>query len=114
MRFMFITFYRTQTKLQRRVSTYNRLLSHSRFLVDLRSQEGKYHSLILFRLSPSQSNEDKDSERQIGGRDDPQQIYAMEANCPHLGADLSHAEIEECETGLVAVCPWHRWACFSL
>ncbi|KIM44247.1 hypothetical protein M413DRAFT_377826 [Hebeloma cylindrosporum] len=37
------------------------------------------------------------------------QIYIMEASCPHLGADLSHAEIEECETGVVAVCPWHRY-----
>ncbi|TFY54812.1 hypothetical protein EVJ58_g8642 [Rhodofomes roseus] len=33
----------------------------------------------------------------------------MEATCPHLGADMSHAEIEECDTGLVAVCPWHRY-----
>ena len=38
-----------------------------------------------------------------------QQIYVMESSCPHLGADLSHAEIEECETALVAVCPWHRY-----
>jgi nitrite reductase/ring-hydroxylating ferredoxin subunit len=37
-----------------------------------------------------------------------EQMYAMEASCPHLGADMSHAEIEECETGIVAVCPWHR------
>jgi hypothetical protein len=36
------------------------------------------------------------------------QIYVMESSCPHLGADLSHAEIEECETTVVAVCPWHR------
>jgi len=37
------------------------------------------------------------------------QMYAMEATCPHLGADLSHAEIEECEGDVVAVCPWHRY-----
>ena len=37
------------------------------------------------------------------------QVYVMEANCPHLGADMSHAEIEECDTGVVAVCPWHRY-----
>ena len=36
-------------------------------------------------------------------------MYAMEATCPHLGADLSHAEIEECEDDIVAVCPWHRY-----
>lgn len=33
----------------------------------------------------------------------------MESACPHLGADMSHADIEECETGVVAVCPWHRY-----
>ena len=33
----------------------------------------------------------------------------MESTCPHLGADLSHAEIEECENTVVAVCPWHRF-----
>ncbi|EIN06535.1 DUF455-domain-containing protein [Punctularia strigosozonata HHB-11173 SS5] len=33
----------------------------------------------------------------------------MESSCPHLGADMSHAEIEECETSMVAVCPWHRY-----
>ena len=36
------------------------------------------------------------------------QMYAMEATCPHLGADLSHAEIEDCGEDIVAVCPWHR------
>jgi len=33
----------------------------------------------------------------------------MEAQCPHLGVDLSHAEIEDYEDDLVAVCPWHRY-----
>jgi hypothetical protein len=33
----------------------------------------------------------------------------MESTCPHLGADLSHADIEDTDTGLVAVCPWHRY-----
>ena len=36
----------------------------------------------------------------------------MESACPHLGADLSHAEIEECDSGVVAVCPWHRYVLF--
>lgn len=43
------------------------------------------------------------------------QMYAMEAQCPHLGADMSYAEIEEYEDdneeeemSVVAVCPWHR------
>ncbi|KAG5643988.1 hypothetical protein DXG03_009278 [Asterophora parasitica] len=33
----------------------------------------------------------------------------MESSCPHLGADLSHADIEEYESSVVAVCPWHRY-----
>ncbi|KAF8198295.1 hypothetical protein K438DRAFT_1824152 [Mycena galopus ATCC 62051] len=37
------------------------------------------------------------------------QIYVMESTCPHLGADMSHAEIEEFEDTTVAVCPWHRY-----
>ena len=39
---------------------------------------------------------------------DAEQIYVMESACPHLGADMSYADIEECEVGVVAVCPWHR------
>lgn len=27
----------------------------------------------------------------------------METNCRHLGAEMSHAEIEECDTGVIAV-----------
>ncbi|KAL1663025.1 hypothetical protein GGF50DRAFT_57783 [Schizophyllum commune] len=38
----------------------------------------------------------------------------MEASCPHLGADMSHADIEEYgdedeDLTIVAVCPWHRY-----
>lgn len=87
-----------------RVAKYERLLSHSRFLLTLRSKEGNYHSLILFRLSPS-AQEDTEP----GPRSAYNQLYVMESTCPHLGADMSHADIEEYEDeSLVAVCPWHR------
>lgn len=33
------------------ISPYKKLLSHSRYLMRLRSSEGRYHSLILFRLA---------------------------------------------------------------
>ncbi|KAI9068929.1 DUF455-domain-containing protein [Trametes sanguinea] len=92
-----------------KVSPLNKLHTHSRFFLTLRSREGTYHSLILFRLTPSQLPEngvDGDTTSSQALRD---QIYVMEANCPHLGADMSHAEIEECDTGVVAVCPWHRY-----
>lgn len=83
------------------VSPLAKLATHSRFFLTLRSQEGIYHPLILFRLTSDQLPEN--------GADLQDQIYVMEANCPHLGADMSHAEIEECDTGVVAVCPWHRY-----
>ncbi|KAL7278232.1 hypothetical protein ACG7TL_008207 [Trametes sanguinea] len=84
-------------------------LSHSRFFLTLRSQEGTYHSLILFRLTPSQLPESGVDGDAVSSQALREQIYVMEANCPHLGADMSHAEIEECDTGVVAVCPWHRY-----
>jgi nitrite reductase/ring-hydroxylating ferredoxin subunit len=79
------------------------LLTHTRFLITLRSQEGTYHSLILFRLSTAGGAPAPPDAQNAHG------FYAMESTCPHLGADMSHAEIEECETSLVAVCPWHRY-----
>lgn len=70
--------------------------THTRFLFTLRSNVGIYHSLLLFRLSGPVEGTAPDS------------FYVMESACPHLGADLSHAEIEECGSDVVAVCPWHR------
>lgn len=76
----------------------------------LRSSEGIYRSLLLFRLAakdgPSSQSRDFLSDESVSYL--AEQIYVMESACPHLGADMSHADIEECETGLVAVCPWHR------
>ena len=73
--------------------------------------------MILFRLSSGLERESdngestllesESSESEKAGSNQ-RQIYVMESSCPHLGADLSHAEIEECETSVVAVCPWHR------
>ncbi|KIL63753.1 hypothetical protein M378DRAFT_24953 [Amanita muscaria Koide BX008] len=101
------------------VAPLSSLLGHTRFLITLRSKEGQYHSLILFRLSSGfeDPTRNTDNDTQQNAEDDDEarkaavvsQMYVMEASCPHLGADLSHAEIEECETGLVAVCPWHRY-----
>jgi nitrite reductase/ring-hydroxylating ferredoxin subunit len=98
-----------------KISSYTELQSHSRFRLTLRSQEGNYHSLILFRLSSAQDSGQHDHHRESpkissGALDasDARQIYAMESSCPHLGADMSHAEIEECDDTVVAVCPWHR------
>lgn len=102
-----------------------RIYSHSRFVVTLRAGTQRYHSLLLFRLAAlnAESTLTKGiqplKDRLFDGNTGPVrngrdlQIYAMEAQCPHLGADLSHAEIEDYEDDLVAVCPWHRYD-FSL
>ncbi|KAJ7074750.1 hypothetical protein C8F01DRAFT_1101684 [Mycena amicta] len=91
------------------ISSFKHLLTHSRFMLTLRSDTGKYHSLILFRLSTDweKSSELLEKNNSLQNR----QIYVMESTCPHLGADMSHADIEEYEdTGAtVAVCPWHRY-----
>ncbi|KAH7100325.1 DUF455-domain-containing protein [Auriculariales sp. MPI-PUGE-AT-0066] len=85
-----------------RIGPLSDFLSHTRFLLTLRHNldQSLYKSLILFRLS--------DESNGTG------QIYCMESACPHLGADLSHADIEEItddhdQSSLVAVCPWHRY-----
>lgn len=124
---------------EHRISPFKHLLSHSRFLLTLRSEQGKYHSLILFRLSsasetiwdhrptpPSDTARDgRVTPPKSDGMLENRQIYVMESTCPHLGADMSHAEIEggyeaspcsrtlysiflEFEDTTVAVCPWHR------
>ncbi|KAJ7641611.1 hypothetical protein FB45DRAFT_825906 [Roridomyces roridus] len=89
------------------ISPLKQLLTHSRFLLTLRSEQGKYHSLILFRLSLDNATADTPSKMLEKAAN--RQIYVMESTCPHLGADMSHAEIEEYEESTVAVCPWHRY-----
>ncbi|KAG8995335.1 hypothetical protein FRB94_009282 [Tulasnella sp. JGI-2019a] len=90
----------------RSLSPLSALLTHTRFLVTLRSRSraSEYHSLIVFRLSTTPLENDP-HDHSSG----PSQIFAMESTCPHLGADLSHADIEDTDVGLVAVCPWHRY-----
>ncbi|KAG8934720.1 hypothetical protein FRC02_009423 [Tulasnella sp. 418] len=73
------------------------ILTHFRYLTTLRSSSrtAEYHSIVIFRLSaPSDAS---------------LLVYAMESTCPHLGADMSHADIEESGLDVVAVCPWHRY-----
>ncbi|KAG7085550.1 hypothetical protein E1B28_003107 [Marasmius oreades] len=101
------------------IAPLHKLFTHFRFLLTLRSQEGKYHSLILFRLTPFRAhpcNDDHsetkiDEESTLGPklRAAYHQLYVMESACPHLGAEMTHADIEEYEDTVIAVCPWHRY-----
>lgn len=65
--------------------------------------------MILFRLSSANPHGPE-----ITNDVAYKQLYAMEAACPHLGADMSYADIEDyCEEdgedhSTVIVCPWHR------
>lgn len=67
--------------------------------------------MILFRLS-SANNRGSEIANDVAYK----QLYVMEAACPHLGADMSLADIEEYdgedgeEHSAVVVCPWHRQA----
>lgn len=91
------------------IGPYSRTLTHTRFSLTLRSEEGGYHPLILFRLS-SINHHGPEIANDVAYK----QLYAMESACPHLGADMSLADIEEyCgedgeEPSAVVVCPWHR------
>ncbi|KAL5501227.1 hypothetical protein ACEPAH_9614 [Sanghuangporus vaninii] len=83
------------------IAPVSKVLSHTRYLLTLRSSEGVYRSLLLFRLATGSVANDASLISE--------QLYVMESACPHLGADMSHADIEECDAGVVAVCPWHRY-----
>ena len=97
-----------------RLVSVSKILTHTRFLLTLRSAEGSYRSLLLFRLSTGNDKPITTGIAEIDNQDAitkaiSDQLYVMESACPHLGADMSHADIEEAESGFVAVCPWHRW-----
>ncbi|KAF8329833.1 uncharacterized protein EI90DRAFT_3145887 [Cantharellus anzutake] len=90
-----------------RLGLYSSFTKYTRYLFTLRSvsQPSKYHTLLLFRLSPKECR--SDLQPPVSQSD---QLFVMESSCPHLGADLSHAEIEEWgDESMVAVCPWHRY-----
>ncbi|KAF9267091.1 DUF455-domain-containing protein [Marasmius fiardii PR-910] len=104
------------------IAPLQKLFTHFRFLITLRSQEGKYHGLILFRLTSAHEHPCNGDSKKIPSKSelplavlDPKsrtafhQLYVMESACPHLGAEMTHADIEEYEDTVVAVCPWHRY-----
>ena len=85
----------------RLTATRAKFFTHSRYLVTLRAGKQKYHSILIFRLagSPHEAKMQVESVVSRVRAVEELQMYAMEAQCPHLGADLSHAEIEEYEDG---------------
>lgn len=80
------------------VGTLEELGGSSRHTVSLRSDSlAKYHSLVLYRTEPVP-----------GTIVEMTTWHAMEAECPHLGADMSMAQLEIEDDGVVAICPWHK------
>jgi hypothetical protein len=79
------------------VAPLRSLLSHTRhtlhFHIPLASPPQTYR-LLLFRLASSNA---------------APEFYSMEATCPHLGAELKEADVED----MVVTCPWHQYE-FSL
>ncbi|KDN45256.1 DUF455-domain-containing protein [Tilletiaria anomala UBC 951] len=99
-----------------RVGTIKSLSSSARHHITLREQKsGDYHSLLLFsfpvRAQDVTEDEDGSSTR---ASMDQRKFYCMEATCPHLGAPLENATIEEQDDeddieDMVVVCPWHEY-----
>nr|XP_019010243.1 uncharacterized protein I206_04711 [Kwoniella pini CBS 10737]OCF49024.1 hypothetical protein I206_04711 [Kwoniella pini CBS 10737] len=82
--------------------------SHTRFHLSLRTIDPPiiYHRLLLFRITKP---EESISSETIGPSWKAPELYCMEETCPHLGAPLSHAEIEDIEDTKAIVCPWHQY-----
>ncbi|KAH8813919.1 DUF455-domain-containing protein [Flagelloscypha sp. PMI_526] len=99
-----------------KLGPYTSLLTHTRFKVLLRNSNDseKDLSLILFRLSPSNSSVPSSTTAR-------KELYLMQGTCPHMGADISLGDIEDFRDGgsgegeeedglgVVVVCPWHRY-----
>ena len=86
-------------------------LSHTRFRLSIRTVDAPtvYHRLLLFRVNkPTQIEVSEDGSSEASMWKAPE-LYCMEETCPHLGAPLSHAELEDIEDSMAIVCPWHQY-----
>jgi nitrite reductase/ring-hydroxylating ferredoxin subunit len=63
-----------------------------------------YHRLLLFRVNkPTAELVESDGEVENGGETvawTAPELYCMEETCPHLGAPLSHAQLEDIEDSM--------------
>ncbi|ODN95177.1 hypothetical protein L198_04564 [Cryptococcus wingfieldii CBS 7118] len=90
--------------------------THTRFHLALRTIDHPvvYHRLLLFRINkPDPSLADCGPSSLEVSKEKPiwqaPELFCMEEMCPHLGAPLSHAEIEDMEDTRAIVCPWHQY-----
>ena len=61
-----------------------------------------YHRLLLFRVNKPTTTRQDDEESSVWTAPE---LYCMEETCPHLGAPLSHAELEDIEDSM-AIGEW--------
>ncbi|WVQ84301.1 hypothetical protein IAT38_006453 [Cryptococcus sp. DSM 104549] len=99
-----------------RICPLKATFTHTRFHLSLRTIDPPvvYHRLLLFRINTPKSdliNEAVTSGEVAAGPSKwrAPELYCMEETCPHLGAPLSHAEIEDIEDTKAIVCPWHQY-----
>lgn len=77
--------------------------THTRFRLSIRTVDAPtvYHRLLLFRVNkpPAAAT---DGENNVGTEGDwtAPELYCMEETCPHLGAPLSHAQLEDIEDSM--------------
>ncbi|OWZ35820.1 hypothetical protein C349_05036 [Cryptococcus neoformans var. grubii Br795] len=100
-----------------RIAPLKATFTHTRFHLALRTVDHPvvYHRLLLFRINKPDASLGGSSGSAIGqvltGPSSwrAPELYCMEETCPHLGAPLSHAEIEDIEDTRAIVCPWHQY-----
>jgi phenylpropionate dioxygenase-like ring-hydroxylating dioxygenase large terminal subunit len=85
--------------------------SHTRFRLSIRTVDAPtvYHRLLLFRVNKATQTDGSDAEAADAVTWKAPELYCMEETCPHLGAPLSHAELEDIEDSMAIVCPWHQY-----
>ncbi|KAE8539458.1 hypothetical protein D1P53_004559 [Cryptococcus gattii VGV] len=100
-----------------RIAPLKATFTHTRFHLALRTVDHPvvYHRLLLFRINKPDASLVEGSGYVIGQVSTgpsswrAPELYCMEETCPHLGAPLSHAEIEDIEDTRAIVCPWHQY-----
>ena len=92
--------------LTTRICPLEKTFTHTRFRLSIRTVDAPtvYHRLLLFRINKPTTTEENGSAVWTAP-----ELYCMEETCPHLGAPLSHAELEDIEDSMAIVCPWHQY-----
>lgn len=78
-------------------------LDHARYTVQLSGSK----RLVLFRLPRIETPDPRP--RAANETEDGWVHYAMEAECPHAGGPMAHAQVDIEDSAYVASCPWHAY-----